>query len=72
MTAVRRLLGRSVGTLQQGFLAALPHGGQRLARANAWSEVQAGRARPDDRVVAASATRSIEDVELPAYACGGR
>ena len=72
MTAVRRLLDRSVDALQQGFLAALPHGGQRTARANAWAEVELGWTRGDDRAPAATATRRIEDVELPAYAACGR
>ena len=72
MTAVRRLLDRSVGALQQGFLAALPHGGQRMARANAWSEVQSGWTRQDARRLATTAVRPIEEVELPASACGGR
>lgn len=75
MTAVRRLIDRSVRAAQQGVLLTMPHGGQRIARTNAWVEVQAGWSRRDDRVSAAQAVEASQRaVSSPArvYAAGGR
>jgi hypothetical protein len=70
MTTFRHLLERTVGACQEAALLAMPHGGQRRARTNAWAEVQTGVGRRADRRTAA---RAIEDLRLamaepPSYA----
>jgi len=75
MTVVTFLLGLSAALAQQAVLVALPHGGQRTARANAWGEVQSGVSRRADRLAAAQAAlqqRCATGSDLPAYAVGGR
>ncbi len=70
MTTLRTLLERTVGATQQAVLLAMPHGGQRRARTNAWVEVQTGEIRRDDRLTAALALRELQRAldELPSYA----
>jgi hypothetical protein len=69
MTRLRALLERTVGATQQAMLMAMPHGGQRRSRINAWAEVQTGVARCDDRRSAALAVqRAIATAEAPSYA----
>ena len=72
MTSVRRLLGRSVGVLQQGVLVVLPHGGQRTSRANAWAEVRDADSRRADRISAMRAVTLHPTSTERAYAVGGR
>lgn len=74
MNAVRHLLDRSVGLAQQAVLVALPHGGQRRARANAWTGVLSDGERRADRLSAMRAVRdlALPEADVPAYAVGGR
>jgi len=75
MTVVTQLLGLSAALARQAVLVALPHGGQRTARANAYAEVQSGVSRRADRLAAAQAVlqqRYATAADLPAYAAGGR
>ncbi|MBK5305334.1 MAG: hypothetical protein JJD92_01455 [Frankiaceae bacterium] len=53
--SVTHLVHRATATTQSAFLLALPHGGQNLARRNAWASmaVDAGRARARREAAAA-------------------
>lgn len=47
--SVTRLVQRSTSTAQSAVLVLLPHGGQNLARRNAWVALSAGVARARSR-----------------------
>jgi hypothetical protein len=67
--SVIRLVHRATSTSQSTLLFLLPHGGQNLARRNAWASmsVDAGRARAR-REAAAAMTLAAASHAVPAHA----
>jgi hypothetical protein len=72
--SVTRLVHRATSTGQSALLLLLPHGGQNLARRNAWASVSvdAGRARARREAAAAmSAAVTARTAALPSMAASG-
>jgi hypothetical protein len=67
--SVTRFLSRSTSTAQSALLVLVPHGGQNLARRNAWLAVSDDAVRADARRDAALAmSQAIGRHRMPATA----